>query len=233
MKNHLNKGTWGLAVLTVALLGLESSGWCMGPSKPKDSVAVDAEITNSVEVYAAPIDNTFSALKSTSHNKAVFSGTGKASSLQQKLDQDENQVFGEDLQGFQKLTLEKADPNDNALVMVVQGDIEKSDIQIKGSYRADAVITKGSWQDYLSGKEIEVALTDAGAKVATDAAQDELRQAIDGAMQRSFGSSVRTQTTVEISEPTSGGGCRFSKSGAVCTDPDMKIRMVTSLELNQ
>lgn len=136
----------------------------------------------SKEVYHAQCDG-LCGYKQVSGRKEIVTkmkGDGILSSINQTEKDLDTQVAGIDYKGHSLLILEK-DEKANIIVEVdrlLDDVIDGVPVKLEKKFKAGAEFVKGSWQDYLAGKQVELRLTEEGIQIAMETTAVSMKQAL-------------------------------------------------------
>ncbi|MBI5630771.1 MAG: hypothetical protein HY921_07800 [Elusimicrobia bacterium] len=108
-------------------------------------------------------------------------GEGILSALDKTTREVNTQVVGIDIKGISDLDLIRE--NGKTFIRVeksVDDMINGVHVQYQAEYRAEAEFVKGTWDDYMNTKDVELRLTEEGQKTALQASAKALQTALEG-----------------------------------------------------
>lgn len=169
-----------VALAAVSLMGFKTMA--------SDSISANIFILNNSK-HAESGSNTihsYLAKSSTSTVITAMRGAGNFASLNQTKNESKSTVVGVDVQGYTQTVLQ--DAGDGRISMNTDSNLTASDgnldMTVAYQLEGEAVITKGSWQSYLQGEEIEFQLTEQSLEKEAKVAGKNFSKSIEAALRK-------------------------------------------------
>lgn len=154
----------------------------------KDSITANITILNSSKHAESQSNSVHSYLvkNTTSSNYTRMTGTGNFSGINQSTNDTRSVQVGVDVQGYSQIVLRGV--GDRRLKLNTDSNLTASedglDMTIAYQLETDAIITKGSWQDYLEGREIEYQLTEESLKKEAKVSGKNISKSIEATLKK-------------------------------------------------
>lgn len=199
--------TLSFSALANPLIG---GGGSFNQSSSGDSIRADITVLNNTVTAEASNSSAHSYLVLKSSNTTVsrLKGKGQLSSLDQDKTEKKETVIGQDVQGYIQITLK--DAGNNRITSITDSNLsasdDESDLKMDIDYvlTSDAIVVKGSWADYLKGKEIEFQLTKTSAMEQSKVTGKKLEASLEAAMKNAMaGVTIESDVTVVDIDATS------------------------------
>lgn len=153
----------------------------------KDTISATITILNNskhAESQEGTSVHSYLAKSATSTIYKQMTGTGNFASLNQNTNETQLTTIGVDVQGYTQTILEDAgngyiNINTDSNLTATQGDLS---MNYTYQLQTQAMITKGSFQDYLEGKEIEYRLTEDSLEKEAKATGKKFSNSIEAAL---------------------------------------------------
>lgn len=145
-----------VALAAVSLMSLEVMA--------RDTISANITVLNSSKHAESANNSIHSYLVKTSSSTTYtrMTGTGNFASVNQNTNSTKSSTVGVDVQGYSQIILE--DIGNGRIKVSTDSNLTASDdkvgVTIVSQIESEAVITKGSWQEYTEGGEIEYQLTE-------------------------------------------------------------------------
>lgn len=215
----------------VSLMGLEVIAM--------DSIKANLTILNHNKHAESQSNSIHSYLvkSATSSNYTKMSGTGNFSQVNQSNNEDQSTQIGVDVQGYTQIVLQSA--GDGRLVVNTDSNLTSSkdgvEMTIDYQLETEAVITKGTWEDYLEGKEIEYQLTEDSLKREAKTAGKNFSKSIEAALKNGLAaqglSSITMESVVTVKpKGENSQACKATLSALDCYNAKQEIEVNILIE---
>jgi hypothetical protein len=198
-------------------------------SRSSDSIVADVVILNNTVTAEGASDTVHSYVLKTQNGQQSISmrGTGKLASLNQTSNEARNIVMGKDVQGYAQITVKSA--GDDKLVLGTDENLssQTGNVKLNMALKMDqnAVITKGTWDSYTKGGEIEFQLTADAEKAGAKETGKQLSDAIETSLKQSL-PSVNFDSQVLVKDGDSSTVCKASLRKLECFESKVQIQII-------
>ena len=197
----------------------------------KDSLILDMTILNDRSAAEAMDSRVHSYLQTQSSSQTVSAlrGTGRLESLSKNSSEQTTTVIGKDVKGYSQLTLESAGKSKlkmrtNAQLTVTADSGQNLDLSF--NLEQDGVITKGTWESYLAGEEIEFRATAESEKRARAELAHQTAKALQSALSSAYAKNLKFSTKVKVAdEGVKDSYCRATLKEMNCYSNLIKLNI--------
>lgn len=143
-------------------------------------VSATAQIGSAQKIYQAVGTNAYAQVSNLAPSTITFVGTGPFAAINKTVTKTDTDVLGIKPRGHSKASLTR-DASGKVFLnidMLINDTIDGVAVYLPVQYSMEMQFTKGSWDQYNSGYEVELKVTPAGQAVANNASTTALRNAL-------------------------------------------------------
>jgi type II secretory pathway component PulJ len=190
----------------------------------RDSILATITVLSTTVTSETQAENTYSYLakNTTSSVMTQLQGTGKFSVLASTMTEEKNVAVGVEVLGYSQTILRQAEGN--KITVSTDQNLTASDanvsLNIAYKLQSEAEITKGTWESFTQGNEIEFRLTQKSLKEESKVQAKNFSKQIEAAVKKGFsdkGIRASVDSEVDFDEPDqSSQFCKATPSKLVC-----------------